>query len=141
MVNIISLKGLLLTLGATTIARAGFLDEGCGYLGDGPDFTLREDGSVTTYCNDKICNEVIFTVINLNDCIANVLGDLKPKANPHYKETFININEVLDNWNGYLRCHNAISDCLPVPWKCMPKHWWPEGSPPTILTTDCDIWI
>ncbi|KAL0937129.1 cvnh domain-containing protein [Colletotrichum truncatum] len=161
-----ALKGLFLALGVTKVAQAGFLDEGCGYLNDGNQFTLRGDGTVTTYCDDKICGASSFSAINLNDCIANVLGDLKIKPEHHtgsetckdcivdgydikcqcktladtYKETSINVNEVLTNWNGYLSCLGGISDCYTVKWMCKPTDWWPEGNPPQVFTTDCDIW-
>ncbi|KDN65356.1 putative CVNH domain-containing protein [Colletotrichum sublineola] len=78
--SLVPLKGLLLALGAAKVTKAGFLSDGCGFMDDGPEFTLRGDGSITTYCNDKICSTVTFTVINLNDCITNLYGDLQPKA-------------------------------------------------------------
>ncbi|KAI8157603.1 hypothetical protein K4K50_004762 [Colletotrichum sp. SAR 10_71] len=164
------LSGILLALGISKVTEAGFLDDGCGYLNDGPQFNLRDDGSITTYCNEKICGATSFSVINLNDCISNVLGDLEIKPEHHktgdfwktckdcgadswdglkcqcetldgtYKETHINLNEVLDNWNGYLSCGGGISDCNRIKWACKPEDWWPEGAPPKIYTTDCNIW-
>ncbi|KAF9875188.1 CVNH domain-containing protein [Colletotrichum karsti] len=154
----IVLKGITLTFGLAKVARAGFLDEGCGYLTDGPQFALRGDGSVTTYCEDNICGSSTFSVINLNDCLSNVLGDLQETCQDcapdgfadikckcktlagDYKETSIDLNEVLTNWNGYLSCRGGISDCYNTKWVCKPKDWWPEGPPPEIFSTDCDIW-
>ncbi|KAK1724259.1 uncharacterized protein BDZ83DRAFT_357693 [Colletotrichum acutatum] len=58
------------------IPLPGFLNDGCGYLDkQGPQFKLLGDGTMMTYCNKNT-----FTVLNLNDCIVNVLGGLKPRA-------------------------------------------------------------
>ncbi|KAK2055692.1 CVNH domain-containing protein [Colletotrichum caudatum] len=164
----VSLKGLLLALAAVAITEAGFLSEGCGFMGDGPEFTLRGDGSVTTYCNDKFCSTVTFTVINLNDCITNVYGDLQPKADGYvgnfwqsckdcrvegshiicqcgkgdgsFKESSLNVDDIVHNWNGYLSCSGQISSCYPMRWNCKPENWWPDGWRPAIVDTPCDIW-
>ncbi|KAK2005538.1 CVNH domain-containing protein [Colletotrichum eremochloae] len=162
------LKGLLLALGAAKVTKAGFLSDGCGFMDDGPEFTLRGDGSITTYCNDKICSTVTFTVINLNDCITNLYGDLQPKADGYegnfwqtcngcriegthivcqcatgdggFKESSLNVDSIVFNWNGYLSCHSQVSSCYPMPWGCKPANWWPDGWRPTIVDTPCDIW-
>lgn len=86
--SISALMGFVLTLGLAKVAQAGFLDDGCGYLNDGPQFTLRGDGSVTTYCEDKICGASTFSVINLNDCLSNVVGDLQIKPDNHKRRVF-----------------------------------------------------
>ncbi|KAF6833078.1 cvnh domain-containing protein [Colletotrichum plurivorum] len=150
------------------LTTQGFLQDGCGYINSGDKFTLRADGSITTYCNDKVCGARTYTALNLNDCVANVLGDLKAKPEDHpngnfwetckecdiddfhmkckcrtllgiYKDTSIDVNSVVTNWNGYLSCGGGISNCYTVNWMCKPANWWPEGSPPEIFTTECDI--
>ncbi|WQF82648.1 Putative cyanovirin-N [Colletotrichum destructivum] len=161
-------RGLLLALSANRVIQAGFLDDDCGFINEGPQFTLRGDGSITTYCNDKFCSTVGFTVLNLNDCIANVVGDLRPKADGErgnfwksckdcyiegshikcqcsrldgsFKESSLDVNSIVFNWNGYLACHSQISNCYPMTWQCMPDNWWPEGWRPTVVDTPCDIW-
>ncbi|OHW93974.1 CVNH domain-containing protein [Colletotrichum incanum] len=171
MVNFLSLaplKGLILAFCAAKVTQAGFLNDGCGFIDDGPQFTLRSDGSITTYCNDKICSTVTFTVINLNDCITNVFGDLQPKEEGQYgnfwksckdcriegtyikcqclkhdgsyKKSSLNVDGIVFNWNGYLACHSQVSNCYPMLWQCKPKNWWPEGWRPSIVDTPCDIW-
>ncbi|GKT62861.1 CVNH domain-containing protein [Colletotrichum tofieldiae] len=188
LLSLAALKGLVLALGAAKFTQAGFLDDDCGFINDGPQFTLRGDGSITTYCNDKICSTVTFTVINLNDCITNVFGDLQPKAEGQYgnfwksckdchiegtyikcqcskhdgsyKESSLNVSKynaaasfsarpltnhatqdgIVFNWNGYLACHSQVSNCYPMPWRCKPRDWWPEGWRPNVVDTPCDIW-
>ncbi|GKT42816.1 uncharacterized protein ColSpa_02997 [Colletotrichum spaethianum] len=109
LLSLTPLKGFVLALGAARVTDAGFLNDDCGFIDDGPQFTLRGDGSITTYCNDKICSTVTFTVINLNDCITNVSGDLQPKAEGEYGNFWQSCHDCMIEGT-YIKCQCSKED-------------------------------
>ncbi|KAM0281482.1 hypothetical protein ACHAQH_003512 [Verticillium albo-atrum] len=142
---------LALVLVGTHLAAAGFLDN-CGRL-SGDQWVLSKDGNMGTYCNDDNCNAAEFTVLNLNECFANVDGKLVRKFGVFedflktcrncrvigdslgcecrrsaenggkYVDARINVNRYVDTWNGYLRCNNRISKCVKMSYRCKPDDW------------------
>ncbi|GJC97695.1 CVNH domain-containing protein [Colletotrichum higginsianum] len=145
-------RGLLLALGAAQVIQAGFLDDGCGFINEGSQFTLRGDGSITTYCNDKFCSTVGFTVLNLNDCITNVVGDLRPKADGERGNFWKSCKDCYIE-GSHIKCQCSRLDgsfkesSLDVNLELLPDdlavhadNWWPEGWRPTVVDTPCDIW-
>ncbi|TDZ19900.1 Cyanovirin-N-like protein [Colletotrichum orbiculare MAFF 240422] len=60
-------------------ACGGFLDDGCGDTGKPVNF--HADGTVTSFCYNKICDgwQPAMTAINLDDCVTNSNGQLKAK--------------------------------------------------------------